>query len=216
MFRAVENGGIKALWVMATNPVVSLPRADAVRRALAGLELLVVSDNVFAGDTVSLAQMRLPAAGWGEKDGTVTNSERRISRQRPFLPLPGEAKPDWWIVSEVARRMGYADAFAYRSAAEVFARARGAVGLRERRRSRFRHQRLGRLLRRAPTTNCRQSNGPCEPVTTQPNGAFSVRAASLLQTGAHASSPCTHRQLRTTSAFRCGSTPAASATSGTR
>ena len=111
LFRAVENGGIKALWVMATNPVVSLPRADAVRRALAGLELLVVSDNVFAGDTVSLAQIRLPAAGWGEKDGTVTNSERCISRQRSFLPVPGEAKPDWWIVSEVARRMGYADAF---------------------------------------------------------------------------------------------------------
>ena len=61
-----------------------------------------------------------PAAAWGEKDGTVTNSERRISRQRPFLPAPGEAKPDWWMVTEVARRMGFADAFAYRSAADVF------------------------------------------------------------------------------------------------
>ena len=62
----------------------------------------------------------LPAAAWGEKDGTVTNSERRISRQRAFLPPPGEAKPDWWIVTEVARRMGFADAFPYRSAADVF------------------------------------------------------------------------------------------------
>ena len=62
----------------------------------------------------------LPAAAWGEKDGTVTNSERRISRQRAFLPLPGEAKPDWWIVDEVARRMGFADAFAYASAADIF------------------------------------------------------------------------------------------------
>ena len=62
----------------------------------------------------------LPAAAWGEKDGTVTNSERRISRQRAFLPRPGEAMPDWWIVSQVAGRMGFADAFAYRSAGDVF------------------------------------------------------------------------------------------------
>src|SRR5262249_60245437 len=57
---------------------------------------------------------------WGEKDGTVTNSERRISRQRQFLPLPGQAKPDWWIVTQVARRMGFASAFAYESAADIF------------------------------------------------------------------------------------------------
>jgi assimilatory nitrate reductase catalytic subunit len=62
----------------------------------------------------------LPAAAWGEKDGTVTNSERRISRQRPFLPLPGEARPDWWIVTEVAHRLGFADAFPYACAADVF------------------------------------------------------------------------------------------------
>jgi assimilatory nitrate reductase catalytic subunit len=72
-------------------------------------------------DTVLEAHVRLPAAGWGEKNGTVTNSERRISRQRPFLPLPGEAKPDWWIVSQVARRMGFAEAFSYETAAEIFA-----------------------------------------------------------------------------------------------
>ena len=62
----------------------------------------------------------LPAAAWGEKDGTVTNSERRISRQRPFLTLPGEAKPDWWIVTQVARRMGYGERSAYNSAADIF------------------------------------------------------------------------------------------------
>ena len=66
------------------------------------------------------AHVLLPAAAWGEKDGTVTNSERRISRQRAFLPLPGEAKPDWRIVSEVAAKLGFGDAFAYRSAADVF------------------------------------------------------------------------------------------------
>jgi assimilatory nitrate reductase catalytic subunit len=62
----------------------------------------------------------LPAAAWGEKDGTVTNSERRVSRQRRFLPLSGLARPDWWIVSQVARRLGFADGFAFRSAAEIF------------------------------------------------------------------------------------------------
>jgi assimilatory nitrate reductase catalytic subunit len=121
LFQAVEDGNIKALWIMATNPVVSLPRAEAVRRALGNLNILVVSDNVLGTDTVSLAKVRLPACGWGEKDGTVTNSERRISRQRAFLPPPGEAKPDWWIVTQVARRMGYADAFPYESPAQIFA-----------------------------------------------------------------------------------------------
>ena len=93
LFQAVEDGKIKALWIMATNPAASLPRADAVRAALAALDLLVVSDNVLGADTVSLAKVRLPACGWGEKDGTITNSERRISRQRMFLPPPGEASP---------------------------------------------------------------------------------------------------------------------------
>jgi assimilatory nitrate reductase catalytic subunit len=121
MFEAIERGEIKALWVMATNPAVSLPRADAVRAALAKLELFVVSENVHANDTVaSGAHILLPAAAWGEKDGTVTNSERRISRQRGFLAQPGEAKPDWKIVSEVAARMGFSDAFAYSSAADIF------------------------------------------------------------------------------------------------
>jgi assimilatory nitrate reductase catalytic subunit len=106
---------------MATNPAVSLPRAGAMRAALRKLELFVVSENVLSNDTVNAgAQILLPAAAWGEKDGTVTNSERRISRQRAFLPLPGEARPDWWIVSQVARRMGFEQAFAYRSAADVF------------------------------------------------------------------------------------------------
>lgn len=121
MFDAVARGDIRALWVMATNPAVSLPRADAVRQALAGLDLLVVSENVLSNDTVnSGAHVLLPAAAWGEKDGTVTNSERRISRQRPFLPLPGEVRPDWWIVAQVAKRLGFGEAFAWRNAASLF------------------------------------------------------------------------------------------------
>lgn len=121
LFEAVAQGRIKALWVMATNPVVSLPRADAVRAALGQLDLLVVSDVVARTDTIDAgAHILLPAAGWGEKDGTVTNSERRISRQRAFLPPAGEAKPDWWIISEVAKRMGHGDAFSYVSVDEIF------------------------------------------------------------------------------------------------
>jgi assimilatory nitrate reductase catalytic subunit len=121
LFEAIEAGQVKALWIMATNPAVSMPLAGRVRAALAKLDLLVVSDNVAGTDTVSQgAHILLPAAGWGEKDGTVTNSERRISRQRAFLPLPGEAKPDWWIVTEVAHRMGFADAFPYRGPADIF------------------------------------------------------------------------------------------------
>jgi len=121
MFSAIERGKIKALWVMATNPAVSLPRAAAVRAATAGLELFVISENVRTNDTVDCgAHVLLPAAAWGEKDGTVTNSERRISRQRAFLPPPREAKPDWWIVTQVARRMGYENGFSYSSAGDIF------------------------------------------------------------------------------------------------
>jgi assimilatory nitrate reductase catalytic subunit len=121
MFEAIERGEIKALWVMATNPAVSLPRARGVRDALARLSLLVVSENIANTDTLAaVPHVLLPAAAWGEKDGTVTNSERRISRQRAFLPRPGDAQPDWWIVSEVARHLGFGDAFAYRGPADVF------------------------------------------------------------------------------------------------
>jgi len=120
LFRAVEAGRIKALWIMATNPAVSLPDAAQIRRALEACELVVVSDCVRDTDTTRYAHVLLPAAAWGEKDGTVTNSERRISRCRAFLPAPGQARPDWWIVKEVARRMGFAAAFDYRTAADVF------------------------------------------------------------------------------------------------
>ena len=121
MFQAIGRGEIKALWVMGTNPAVSLPNADAVRAAMKKLDLLVISENVRSNDSVnSGAHVLLPAHAWGEKSGTVTNSERRISRQRAFLPPPGQARSDWWIMSEVAKRLGYEAAFAYNSAADIF------------------------------------------------------------------------------------------------
>ena len=120
LFEAMHAGRIKAVWVMATNPVVSLPDADRVREALQRCELVVLSDCVADTDTAALADVLLPAATWGEKDGTVTNSERCISRQRRFLTPPGEARPDWWIVCEVARRMGFAPEFPYDEPHEIF------------------------------------------------------------------------------------------------
>jgi assimilatory nitrate reductase catalytic subunit len=121
MFRAVADGRIKALWIMATNPADSMPEADLVEQALRDCPFVVVSDVMRDTDTIRHAHVKLPAAAWGEKDGTTTNSERRISRQRPFLKTPGVARPDWWIICEVAKRMGFASAFAYGSPAEIFA-----------------------------------------------------------------------------------------------
>jgi assimilatory nitrate reductase catalytic subunit len=121
MFEAIERGEIKALWVMHTNPAVTLPRADAMRAAMKKLDLFVVSEALASTDTTSAgAHVLLPASAWGEKDGAVTNSERRISRQRAFLPAPGEAKPDWEHIQLVAQRMGFGAGFAYPNAAAIF------------------------------------------------------------------------------------------------
>ena len=120
LFDAVHDRRVRALWIMGTNPVDSMPAAAKVAASLDRCEFVVVSDVMRRTDTTRHADVLLPAAAWGEKSGTVTNSERRISRQKPFMPLPGEVRPDWDIVSAVARCMGFGDAFAYRSAAEIF------------------------------------------------------------------------------------------------
>ena len=119
LFHAIEQGTVKAVWIIATNPMVSMPDANQVQKALEKCELVVVSDIVGATDTSAFAHVLLPALGWGEKDGTVTNSERCISRQRAFLPAPGEARADWRILCDVAQRMGFAG-FDFASAHEVF------------------------------------------------------------------------------------------------
>ena len=121
LFKKVHSGEVKAVWIMATNPVVSVPEADLVAAALKKCPLVVVSDVFAQTDTAQYANIKLPAAGWAEKDGTVTNSERRISRQRAVQPLPGEAMPDWWIIAEVAKRMGYDHGFNWQAHYEVFA-----------------------------------------------------------------------------------------------
>jgi assimilatory nitrate reductase catalytic subunit len=120
LFDAIDSGKVKAVWIMATNPVVSLPNADRVKRALERCEFVVVSDVMEATDTTAYADVLLPAHGWGEKNGTVTNSERCISRQRPFVTPLGEARSDWWALSEIARRWGYQEQFPYQSVHEIF------------------------------------------------------------------------------------------------
>jgi assimilatory nitrate reductase catalytic subunit len=119
MFDRIHDGTIKAVWIMATNPVVSLPDADKVKAALQKCEFVVVSDVVANADTTTLAHVLLPALAWGEKDGMVTNSDRTMSRQRPFLPAPGEARADWRIICDVARAMEF-HGFDFVSPHEIF------------------------------------------------------------------------------------------------
>lgn len=120
MFRAIHDGRIKFVWIMATNPAVSMPDAGFVREALARCPTVVVSEAIADTDTTRLAHIVLPAHAWGEKDGTVTNSERRISRQRNLLAPPGEAKADWWIMAQVADRLGWGEAFAFAGPAAIW------------------------------------------------------------------------------------------------
>ena len=142
LFRAVEAGEIKALWIMATNPVVSLPRAEAVRRALGNLELLVVSDNVLGADTVTLAKVRLPACAWGERRapspipsvasaGSGLSFRRRARRNRTG-GSSRKSRGEW------ATRMRFRMSYPPKSC-----RTCGALGIRERRRPRFRFRRAG-------------------------------------------------------------------------
>jgi len=119
LFQAVESGKIKAIWIMATNPVVSLPDANQVKRALEKCDFVVVSEICQNTDTTQYADVLLPALGWGERDGTVTNSERRISRQRAFLDIPGQAKADWWAISQVAQKMGFSG-FYFNNSHDIF------------------------------------------------------------------------------------------------
>ncbi|AWF82595.1 nitrate reductase [Microbulbifer sp. A4B17] len=120
MFRAVESGKIKAIWIMATNPAVSMPEADRVKAALQKCPLVIVSDCIANTDTARCADLLLPATGWGEKNGTVTNAERRISRQRGFLSPAGEARHDWQALCGLAQHLGYGDQFNYSHPADIF------------------------------------------------------------------------------------------------
>ncbi|HEX2012858.1 MAG TPA: molybdopterin-dependent oxidoreductase [Roseateles sp.] len=103
LFEAAARGEIKALWIACTNPAQSLPDQDLVRRALERCELVILQEAFSDTATAAYADVLLPASGWGEKEGTVTNSERRITRVRAAVPAPGGARADWRIARDVAR-----------------------------------------------------------------------------------------------------------------
>ncbi|WP_439114506.1 nitrate reductase [Hydrogenophaga sp.] len=105
MFQAAADGEIKALWIACTNPAQSMPDQATVRRALERAEFVVVQEAYATASTCDWADLLLPATTWGEKDGTVTNSERRISRVRAAMEAPGEARHDWQIVVDFAQRL---------------------------------------------------------------------------------------------------------------
>ncbi|MEJ1165936.1 molybdopterin-dependent oxidoreductase [Variovorax sp. CCNWLW186] len=125
MFQAAADGEIRALWIACTNPAQSMPDQATVRRALERAEFVVVQEAFSTTSTCAFADLLLPATTWGEKEGTVTNSERRISRVRPAVAAPGEARHDWSIAVDFARRLeqrlGRTDTlFPYRSAEQVW------------------------------------------------------------------------------------------------
>jgi ferredoxin-nitrate reductase len=121
LFDAVREGEVKALWVVATNPAVSLPDSGCARAALEAAELLVVQDAHHPTETSGLADAVLPAAAWPEKQGTMTNSERRVGLVRRLLEPAGEALPDWEIFARLAAELGFGEHFAWRGPEEVFA-----------------------------------------------------------------------------------------------
>ncbi|MFT5637160.1 MAG: assimilatory nitrate reductase catalytic subunit [Cognaticolwellia sp.] len=120
MFDAVDSGKIKAIWIMATNPVVSMPNANLVKRALEKCPMVVVSECYENTDTINYADVVLPASTWGEKQGSVTNSDRTISVHQSMIKAPGEAKNDWQIITDVAHKLGFKDAFNYQHAVDIF------------------------------------------------------------------------------------------------
>jgi assimilatory nitrate reductase catalytic subunit len=126
MFEAAADGQIKALWIACTNPAQSMPDQATVRRALERAEFVVLQEAFATTATARYADLLLPASSWGEKDGTVTNSERRISRVRPAVPAPGSARHDWAIAVDLARRLerrlraGEPTLFPYESAESVW------------------------------------------------------------------------------------------------
>src|SRR5258706_6132375 len=126
MFEAIGRGEIKAVWIACTNPAQSMPDVNAVRKALARAEFVVVQEAFRDAETCDYADVLLPAASWAEKEGSVTNSERRVSRVRAAVPPPGEARPDWLIAVDFARKFSAAGQkpFAYHKPRQILHQAK--------------------------------------------------------------------------------------------
>jgi formate dehydrogenase alpha subunit len=117
IFDAICNGDIKSLYMVGENPVLTEANAGHVREAMEKLDFLVVQD-IFMSESARYADVVLPAASFAEKDGTFTNTERRVQRVRQAIPPRGDARPDWWITAQIATLMG-ADGFSYQQPAEI-------------------------------------------------------------------------------------------------
>jgi ferredoxin-nitrate reductase len=120
LFHALAAGKVKAIWVMGTNPAVSMPDLDVVEKGLRQAELVVVQDAYHPTDTTRFADVLLPAAQWPEKEGVMTNSERTLTYLSRLADPPGEALPDWEILTRCAHALGFAEAFPFTCAADVF------------------------------------------------------------------------------------------------
>ncbi len=120
IIRGLETGEVGLFWVAATNPAVSMPDAERTKQALLKSRFTVCQDAYYPTETAGYAHLVLPAAQWGEKTGTMTNSERVVTLCPAFQNPPGEAKPDWEIFADVGRRLGFEQEFHFANSAQVY------------------------------------------------------------------------------------------------
>lgn len=120
LFKKLESGEVKAIWIIGSNPVASMPNRQRVIAGLQRAELVVVQDAFQPTETSSYADVLLPGALWGEAEGTMVNSERNVTLMQAAVPPPGEAEADWKIIARAARHFGFGDHFNYATASEVF------------------------------------------------------------------------------------------------
>ena len=121
IYHAIEAGQIKGLWLIATNPLSSLPNSERVRRAMQKLEFCAVQDCYEDTESAQYAHVYLPAGTWAEKEGVMTNTERRINLVKPIVKPPGEARPDLWVFNQMARRFNEGDKVTFpEKAADIF------------------------------------------------------------------------------------------------
>jgi anaerobic selenocysteine-containing dehydrogenase len=124
IFQKLEAGEVKAVWIIGTNPIASMPNRARVIAGLQKAELVIVQDAFHPTETTRYADILLPGALWAEAEGTMVNSERNVTLMPRAVAPPGEARPDWQIIAQIAQRMGFAESFNYASASEVFAEIR--------------------------------------------------------------------------------------------
>jgi len=120
LFRAMDEGTVKAIWIIGSNPAASMPNLPQVRRALEKAELVILQDAYYPTETSAYAHIMLPAAVNLEQTGTFCNSERRVTLMQQVVPPPGDAQPDWYWVREIAAAMGFKRGMSFASAAEIF------------------------------------------------------------------------------------------------